>query len=104
MCGIVAVLRRPPTRDVPELDALIRSVEDINTTLARGEADPGSLTYESVRAAARSAALADTVLRVVPGVIALNRDAIQTARFTAAVKELSRLVYLIEAIEAPGAF
>ncbi|MGB2756405.1 MAG: SIS domain-containing protein, partial [Acidimicrobiia bacterium] len=99
MCGIVAVLRRPPTRAVPGLEGLIRSIEEVNASLSAVQDDASSIRLETVLAAASKASEVDRLLRGVPGTLALNADRLQTTRLAHVIEDLSRLVHLIENVD-----
>ena len=62
MCGIIAVVRRPSTRAIPDIDSLIESITDL-ASLVRDGADPTT----GLREAADRLFAADTALRGVPG-------------------------------------
>src|SRR5438477_8432398 len=63
MCGIIAVLRRPSTRAVPEPDGLLADLDGAWALLGNG---PSRLAEAAGRVAA-----VDRILRGVPGVLAL---------------------------------
>ena len=62
MCGIIAVVRRPSTRPVPEMDSVVELVSDLGP-LVRGADD----TTAALRETADRLAAADSLLRGVPG-------------------------------------
>ena len=69
MCGIIAVVRRPSTRPVPEAAAIEELVAGVAATLVGVDDVTGAL-----RDAADRLATADALLRGVPGVILLTAD------------------------------
>jgi glucosamine--fructose-6-phosphate aminotransferase (isomerizing) len=70
MCGIVAVLRRPATRAVPDLRGLLESLLGATAELSAAGFDD----VERIASAAATVELVDAALRGVPGVKALCGD------------------------------
>ena len=62
MCGIIAVVRRPSTRPIPDINSLIESITDL-ASLVRDGAD----ITTGLREAADRLSAADTALQGVPG-------------------------------------
>jgi glucosamine--fructose-6-phosphate aminotransferase (isomerizing) len=72
MCGIVAVVREPGRRDLPDLAALLAALDAVEATLATGTADVTTLD----RAASGLRAI-DRTLRVDDGIAALVSDPVR---------------------------
>ena len=100
MCGIIAVLRRPPTRDVPTAESILGLLAEA-TSLLDGAADPltaGSRLAEQVAEAAARVAEADRLLGGVPGLVALDRDPGLAGRVDAALSDLPARTAALEAL------
>lgn len=97
MCGIVAVLRRPPTRSTPELGALTQTLQSVLDRLNHTGESGSDLA--DISAAAEQVAAVDQALRGVPGVLALNADQVATAELTTLIEQLSERVHAVESIE-----
>ncbi|MCH2422774.1 MAG: SIS domain-containing protein [Acidimicrobiales bacterium] len=99
MCGIIAILRRPSTRDVPTADSILTLLAEAVDLMAGP--DGGSLTERSARWVAEAAALtaeADRLLSGVPGLLALERDAGLADRITAVLSDLPGRIAALEAL------
>ena len=99
MCGIIAILRRPSTRDVPTADSILTLLVEA-VGLVAGP-DGGSPAGRSARWVAEAAALtaeADRLLSGVPGLLARERDAGLADRITAVLSDLPGRIAALEAL------
>ena len=89
MCGIIAVLRRPPTRDVPSADSVLtllgEAVDLLESPVAGRVADAAALVAD-----------ADRLLGGLPGLLALDRDAGLAGRITAALSVMPERIADLE--------
>ncbi len=109
MCGIIAVLRRPPSRDVPSAESILTLLDDgmslIDGSLIGGSLIDGSLIdgpngqemADRVMAAAGQVAEADRLLGGLPGLLALDRDPGLAGRITAALADAPGRIAALEA-------
>ncbi len=99
MCGIIAVVRRPPTRSVADVESLVARLESLGGDLAPS----GSDRLARLRDASELLAGVDAELRGVPGVLGLLADPAATARIAALVADLERDAAGVEAaLDDPG--
>ena len=92
MCGIIAVVRRPSTRPVPEAAAIDELVAGVADVVAGADDVTGAL-----RLAADRLATADALLRGVPGVVLLTHE----RRLVATVSHhIEQLLSVVETVEA----
>ena len=99
MCGIIAILRRPSTRDVPTADSILTLLVEAVDLMAGP--DGGSPAGRSARWVAEAAALtaeADRLLSGVPGLLALERDAGLADQITAILSDLPGCIAALEAL------
>jgi len=99
MCGIIAILRRPSTRDVPTADSILSLLVEAVDLMAGP--DGGSAAEQSARWVAEAAALtaeADRLLSGVPGLLALERDAGLADRIAAVMSDLPGRITALEAL------
>ena len=94
MCGIIAILRRPPSRDVPTAESILSLLIDASSML--GGLD-GPQMAGRVTAAAGQVAEADRLLGGLPGLLALDRDAGLAGRITTALADLPAQITAMEA-------
>ena len=99
MCGIIAVVRRPPTRSTADVAALVARLESLEGDLSPA----GSDRLERLRSVADLLAGVDAELRGVPGVLGLLGDPSGSARVAALVADLERSAAVVEAeLDDPG--
>ncbi len=100
MCGIIAVLRRPATRDVPTSDEVLAvlsgGVASLRGLVGDGSADalPDAV---ALSASAEAFEAADRLLGGAPGLLALTRDGALPGRIEAALADVPALVDAVEA-------
>jgi glucosamine--fructose-6-phosphate aminotransferase (isomerizing) len=93
MCGIIAVVRRQPTREPIAAAALIERLDAVAPLLVAERTDRA----QRLHAAAELIAAVDTDLRGVPGVLTLLDDPAGTERIAARVAALTESAAVIEA-------
>ncbi len=97
MCGIIAVVRRTPTRRPVPVASLVDRLAEVEGLLG-GPIDPDALA-----GAAEVLAEVDTALRGVPGLLSLREDAAATGRLGALVERLGELAAAVERdLDAPS--
>ncbi|HJM73245.1 MAG TPA: hypothetical protein QF651_06830, partial [Acidimicrobiales bacterium] len=95
MCGIIAILRRPPSRDVPTAESILTLLVDATALLGGPD---GPQMADRVTTAAGQIAEADRLLGGLPGLLALDRDAGLAGRITAALADLPDQIAGMEAV------
>ena len=95
MCGIIAILRRPSSRDVPTAESILTLLVDATALLGGPD---GSQMADRVAAAAGQIAEADRLLGGLPGLLALDRDSGLAGRITAALADLPDQIAGMEAV------
>ncbi|MEC9000875.1 MAG: SIS domain-containing protein [Actinomycetota bacterium] len=96
MCGIIAVLRRQATRDVPTSDEVLASLV-AGVDRLRGLTGDDLPNAGALAAAAVSVETADHLLGGAPGLLALTRDPGLAGRIEAAIADVPNLVADVEA-------
>ncbi|MFM7069696.1 MAG: SIS domain-containing protein, partial [Actinomycetes bacterium] len=99
MCGIIAVVRRPTTREPASVDDVVRRLDAASTTLA----EVSSAWTEQLAAAAELLESVDADLRGIPGVLTLTSDPAAMDRIAAIVAELAAVSSRVESeLDAGG--
>src|SRR5690349_15376704 len=92
MCGIVAVVREPGQRDLPDLAALLGALDAVEATLAAAAPD-----VETLDAAATSLRAIDRALRVDDGIAALVGDPVRAGALEHRARACARMVVDLDA-------
>ena len=93
MCGIIAVVRRQPTRPAVPLGPLLDTLEGV-----RGLLDPSAADRRArLERAAEDLEGVDRTLRGVPGLVSMVDDAAGAARIAAVAEDLAELAATVEA-------
>jgi len=93
MCGIIAVVRRQPTRPAVALGPLLDALEGVRPLL-----DPSAAGRRArLERAAGELEQVDRSLRGVPGLVSMVDDAAGVARIAAAAEDLAELAATVEA-------
>jgi len=107
VCGIIAVLRRPSDRALPDLPGLaaelVTARGHLTAALTAVEAGDGALGAAHLRDAAEHAAAVDAALRGVPGATALLADRRGAVRVRDDAEALGPLLARLEAALDAGA-
>ena len=99
MCGIIAILRRPSTRDVPTGNSILTLLaEAVDLMVGPDGGPPAESSARWVAEAAALTAEADRLLNGVPGLLALERDAGLADRITAILSDLPGRIAALEAL------